>query len=193
MKKYIVLSLMLCLVVGCVDTNPNSPKLESIRENGSTWEDVLQGQIKFLGHRNWIVVVDEAYPLQSSPGITMVRSTSGHVQTLETVKKVLDRQGHIKPIVYLDKEIDYIDENMAKGITEYRESLKDVIGANEAKKIIHEDIIGMLDRASKQFNILVVKTDFTIPYTSVFFELDCKYWNAESEKIMREKMEESSK
>lgn len=188
MRKYIVLSLMFCLAFGCVDTDPNPPKLESIKEKGETWEDILQDQIRLLGHRNWIVVVDEAYPLQSSPGITMVRSTSGHVNTLKTVKKVIDGQGHIKPIVYLDKEIDYIDESMAKGITEYRESLKHVIGSSGAKKVIHEEIIAMLDKASEQFNILVVKTDFTIPYTSVFFELDCKYWNAEAELKLRERM-----
>lgn len=188
MRKYIVLSLMLCLALGCVDTDPNPPKLESFKEKGETWEDILQGQIKLLGHRNWIVVVDEAYPLQSSPGITMVRSTSEHVNTLKTVKKVIDGQEHIKSIVYLDKEIDYIDESMAKGITEYRESLKHVIGSSGAKKVIHEDIIAMLDKASEQFNVIVIKTNFTIPYTSVFFELDCKYWNAEAELKLRERM-----
>jgi hypothetical protein len=28
----------------------------------------------------------------------------------------------------------------------------------------------------------------TIPYTSVFFELDCGYWNAEAEQRLRQAM-----
>jgi hypothetical protein len=35
---------------------------------------------------------------------------------------------------------------------------------------------------------LIVKTDMTIPYTSVFFELDCGYWNAEAEQRLRQAM-----
>src|ERR1039458_10655620 len=31
--------------------------------------------------------------------------------------------------------------------------------------------------------MLLIKTDMTIPYTSVFFELDCGYWNAEAEQL----------
>jgi hypothetical protein len=33
---------------------------------------------------------------------------------------------------------------------------------------------------------LIVKTDMTIPYTSVFFELDCGYWNAGAEERLRQ-------
>jgi hypothetical protein len=34
----------------------------------------------------------------------------------------------------------------------------------------------------------MIKTDLTLPYTSVFMELDCGYWSPESEAKMREKM-----
>ncbi|MBU3024051.1 RbsD/FucU domain-containing protein [Zobellia galactanivorans] len=189
MKKYIILSLVICLTVACGETNCNLPKPEKTTVVKVDWEDELQDQVKLLGHRNWIVVVDEAYPLQSSPGIMMLRSTAGHVETLISVKNIIDGQRHIKPIVYLDKEIDYIDEDLAPGITDYRETLNRVLGQKNVEKVIHEDIITMLDKASEQFKILVIKTDFTIPYTSVFFQLDCKYWNTEAEKQMRDKME----
>jgi len=36
--------------------------------------------------------------------------------------------------------------------------------------------------------VLVIKTDMTIPYTSVFFELDCGYWDSDAEKRLREGM-----
>jgi hypothetical protein len=34
----------------------------------------------------------------------------------------------------------------------------------------------------------MVKTNLTLPYTSVFMELDCGYWKPESEAKMRERM-----
>ena len=46
----------------------------------------------------------------------------------------------------------------------------------------------MIDEAGKTFQVLVFKTNMTIPYTSVFIRLDCKYWTDEQEKRLREKM-----
>ena len=41
--------------------------------------------------------------------------------------------------------------------------------------------------------MLVLKTNMTIPYTSVFIRLDCKYWTADQEKRLRSKMAASTK
>ena len=56
---------------------------------------------------------------------------------------------------------------------------------------MHEDIIRELDASAKLFNVLIIKTDLAIPYTSVFFQLECGYWNAEAEKNMRQQLEAS--
>lgn len=66
------------------------------------WKTTRSNQHNLLGHRNWIVVTDLAYPLQSNPG-----------------------------------------------------------------------------------NAIIIKTPLTIPYTSVFLELDCAYWDASREKEIR--------
>jgi hypothetical protein len=34
----------------------------------------------------------------------------------------------------------------------------------------------------------VIKTNCTMPYTSVFLQLDCAYWGAEDEQLLRENM-----
>ena len=46
----------------------------------------------------------------------------------------------------------------------------------------------MLDEAGQTFRVLIIKTDMTLPYTSVFLQLDCGYWTAEAEKRLRETM-----
>ena len=52
-------------------------------------------------------------------------------------------------------------------------------------------IISTVDETSKQFHVLVLKTNMAIPYTSVFIRLDCKYWSADAEARMRAKMNAS--
>jgi len=42
------------------------------------------------------------------------------------------------------------------------------------------------------FRALIIKTGLTIPYTSIFFELDCGYWSAEAEQRLRQSMAASA-
>ena len=51
---------------------------------------------------------------------------------------------------------------------------------------LHEEIIARLDQAGATFRILILKTRMTLPYTSVFFQLECGYWTAEAEQKLRE-------
>jgi hypothetical protein len=45
----------------------------------------------------------------------------------------------------------------------------------------HERVLANIEEASKHFNVLVLKTNMAVPYTSVFIRLDCKYWSADAE------------
>lgn len=183
--RHFILIFASLVMFSCNDVS----KTNNTREDAPmTWEEQLGADIQLLGHRNWIVVVDAAYPLQSNPGITTIASDKGHLETIQIVSKLIQAQEHIKPIVYLDKEIDYVKEEDAAGITDFRNSLQEIIDLTSSKKEIHEDIISMLDEASELFNILIIKTNFTIPYTSVFFQLDCKYWDGEAEKELRKQL-----
>lgn len=60
------------------------------------------------------------------------------------------------------------------------------------KTMLHEDIIRELDASAKLFNVLIIKTDLAIPYTSVFFQLECGYWNSEAEKNVRQQLKNAS-
>jgi hypothetical protein len=59
----------------------------------------------------------------------------------------------------------------------------------QTKVMPHEEIISRLDEDSRMFNVLLLKTNLTIPYTSVFIQLDCGYWDAEKEKRLRDSFE----
>lgn len=152
------------------------------------WRGRLEKELPLLGHRNWIAIVDSAYPLQTSTGIETVETNSDH---LEVVRAVLDQFGkakHVRPVIFTDAELAAVPEGDAAGVTVYREALRSTLRGRETQSLPHEEIISKLDEAGKTFHILVLKTNLTIPYTSVFIRLDCGYWSAEQEKRLREQM-----
>jgi hypothetical protein len=79
----------------------------------------------------------------------------------------------------------FIPEKEAKGIENYRTKLNKVLEGKRVTTMLHEDIIRELDASAKLFNILIIKTNLAIPYTSVFFQLKCGYWNGDSEDELR--------
>ena len=64
--------------------------------------------------------------------------------------------------------------------------MEKILAGQPAQILPHEQIIGKLDEAGKTFKVLLIKTPLTLPYTSVFFQLECGYWNAAAEKELRD-------
>ena len=83
------------------------------------------------------------------------------------------------------QELEFVAEVDAPGITHYREKLKKLLGAHSIKTELHEDIIKKLDAAGQTFHVLLLKTRHTQPYTSVFLQLECGYWDSKKEKSLR--------
>jgi hypothetical protein len=156
------------------------------------WRVRLNQQLQLMGHRNWIAVVDSAYPLQTSPGIETIETNDDQLQVVQTVLNQIAKAKHVRPIIFTDAELKLVPESDAKGVTAYRQALTGILGKTagktEAQSLPHEEIISKLDEAGKTFHILVLKTTLTIPYTSVFIQLECGYWGADAEKRLREAM-----
>jgi len=153
-----------------------------------TWEQKLVQELPALGHRNWIVVADSAFPLQVSPGIEVIVSGEDHFAVLEKALKAVDASKHLRPRVYLDKELTFVTEDLAPGIEACREKLKEMLKGRETVPLLHANLIARLNMVGRTFRILMIKTNLALPYTSVFMELDCGYWPSESEAKMREQM-----
>lgn len=151
----------------------------------TTWQRKLTDQLPLFGHRNWIVVADSAYPVQSRPGIETVYTAADQLEVVEKTLTALESVQHVQPIVYLDAELPAVAKSDAPGIEDYRMRLSELLKGRTIQSVSHEQIIQKLDDAAKTFRVLILKTDMTLPYTSVFFELDCGYWNAEAEQRLR--------
>ena len=153
------------------------------------WEQSLRRNLPLYGHRNWIVVADSAYPSQSRQGIETIVADEDQQAEVEKVLSLLRSTHHVRPVIHLDRELAFVDENDAPGVGVYRDWLNSSLTGAAISTLPHEDIISMLDRAALTFCVLVIKTNMTIPYTTVFFELDCAYWDGDSERRLRAAMQ----
>jgi hypothetical protein len=152
------------------------------------WKLKLANCLHLFGHRNWIVVADSAYPAQSSPGIETVVASTSQLEVVQAVADAISASPHVKALVHLDREFAFVQESDAPGVDAYRPQLVRILSGAQIDQIPHDEIIAHLDQSARVFRILIIKTQMTIPYTSVFFELDCRYWNSAAEQKLRDAM-----
>ena len=131
-----------------------------------------------LGHRNWIVITDMAYPWQSGSGITTLFAEEPYTAVLQEVKQMIDQSHHVFAHIYRDKELSYLRAKM------------DSICGNDVQSVPHEELIARLDAAGRLYNVIIIKTPLTMPYTTTFFQLDCAYWNGDQQQKLDQKMAE---
>jgi hypothetical protein len=152
------------------------------------WQTRLRQILPLLGHRNWIMIVDSAYPLQSSAGVETLETNAGQLEVIRTVLSAVDNSIHVRPLVYMDAELPFVPEKDASGVTAYREGIKIALAGHKITALPHEQLLAKVDDVGKTFHILILKTNMALPYTSVFLELRAKYWSDDAEAQMRKAM-----
>lgn len=179
---------MLAWVAGFLLAGAMGASAQSAPSAHSAWQEKLRTALPLLGHRNWIVIADSAYPLQTAPGIETIYVDGDQLEVTKAVLAELAKAKHVRPVIFTDAELKFVPEKNAPGVTEYRAGLEKVLAQRAVQALPHEQIIGRLDEAGKTFKVLLFKTKLTVPYTSVFLQLDCGYWSAEAEKELRDVM-----
>jgi hypothetical protein len=160
--------------------------------NALELENVLRERLHLFGHRNWIVVTDAAYPMQSNSGIETITCGESQIDVNRKVMEAIASSAHVRANIYMDAELLHVPEEDAQGIDLFRRQLSKLLQLQPVRQVPHEEIIGKLDQAALFFQILLVKTTSVLPYTSIFFELDCGYWNADAEQRLRTAMQAAS-
>lgn len=148
--------------------------------------------LPLLGHRNWILIVDSAYPLEISPGVETIDTGQGLPEVTRYVLNAVDHSIHVSPDVYMDAELPFVDEADAPEVSRYRSQIRVVLGNRKVISLPHEQLLQQISEAGTTYKILVLKTRETIPYTSVFVRLDCKYWSDQAEARVREAMKHAA-
>jgi L-fucose mutarotase/ribose pyranase (RbsD/FucU family) len=150
----------------------------------------LKKTLPELGHRNWIIVADAAYPAQVGEGVEVVYVGGDLLTLAKEVLDVVDAAPHVRAKIYVDAELQALDDELAPGVTEFRQGLRRLVGSRPGgvKPLLHSELLETLGEAGKSYRVVVLKTDKTVPYTSLFINLDCGYWSDEQEAKLREKM-----
>jgi hypothetical protein len=156
------------------------------------WKARVAESMPLLGHRNWIMVVDSAYPLQTSPGVETLETNADQLEVVRYVLRAIDNSIHVRPVISMDAELPFVPDSDAPGASEYRRQIADLLHNFTIESVPHDKIIATVAETGQAFHVLVLKTNMTIPYSSVFIRLDCKYWSADAEKRMRARMNAAS-
>ena len=157
-------------------------------EDAVSWQTRVAQALPLLGHRNWILIVDSAYPLQASPGVETIDTDAPLVAVLHFALNAIDNSEHVRPDFFMDAELPFVADQDAPGASQYRANVADILRGYPVQTMPHDKLIATVNDASKTFQVLVLKTNMTIPYSSVFIRLNCKYWSDEAEARMRAKM-----
>jgi D-ribose pyranose/furanose isomerase RbsD len=168
----------LSMLVGCVD--PQEPK---------PWMGTLRQELGYLGARNWIVIAEAAFPVQSRRGLRVIQLDADIPEVLEGVEDVIAEKHHVKPRVYVTAELENVPYDYAPGVRAHKKSLEEALHGRETVSLDNDMLMRLLADTSKSYRVLVIKTRTALPYSTVFIELGSGYWDAESEAVLRANME----
>ena len=148
----------------------------------TAWQTTLQQRVPVYGHRNWIIVADAAFPAYSQNGIETIVANQDLPSVLKYVAHAISSSRHVRATVFLDQELQFIDEHDYPGVSELRKKITAAFAEDQVSSIPHTEVMARINEAGKTFRILFIKTTGTIPYTSVYMRLDCGYMNDEVER-----------
>ena len=96
----------------------------------AAWEARLDELLPLFGHRNWIVVADSAYQ-QARPSIETLVAGADQLQVVDRVLRAIEASVHVAPAVYTDRELEFVPETAAPGISAYRRRLGERLHKDE--------------------------------------------------------------
>jgi L-fucose mutarotase/ribose pyranase (RbsD/FucU family) len=155
---------------------------------GNDWRASVNHQTSQLGHRNWIVIAEASFPAHNRQGVRQVNADAEIPEVVDYVLNALEKTQHVKPNIYLTREMRSVDNDVAPGIDDIKAKIKDSLHGHESTEIDQQSLLTLIESAQSSFDILVIRTPTALPYTSVFLELQPGYWDADSERELRQRI-----
>ena len=177
--QFVCASIAIFLVAGTL-LGPAAPK-PAIPD----WQTTFHQRLSIYGHRNRIIVSDAAFPAYSQIGIETIVVDDSLPTVLKYVAQAIASSKHVRATVFLDQEFQFVQEADYPGVTQLRQEITNTLGKSKPTSISHSEVLSRIDEAGKTFRILFIKTNTTIPYTSVYMRLDCGYMTEEVENKIR--------
>lgn len=154
------------------------------------WIGAVDHQVAQLGYRNWIVIAEASFPAHSRPGVRQITASVEVPEALDYVLQALEKTENVRPQLYLTRELRSVENDFAPGIDSLRDRLKGALHGHEAIELDQQSLLTLLEDVNRSFDVLVIRTQTALPYSSVFVELRPGYWDANSESRLRERIED---
>jgi len=166
-------------LVGCVDQQASRP-----------WLGTIRSELGYLGARNWVVIGEAAFPIQSRQGVRVIQLDADIPDVLEGIEDVIEEKHHVKPRVYVTAELESVPYDYAPGVRAHKKRMNEALHGREPMRLDNDMLMRLLNDTSKTYRVLVIKTRTALPYSTVFIELGSGYWDAESESVLRQNIEQ---
>ncbi|MDD4871399.1 MAG: hypothetical protein PHR77_12640 [Kiritimatiellae bacterium] len=157
------------------------------------WNKKLDNRLPVMGKDNWIIVADSSYPCRRAAGIETIATKKNLPAVLNRVLSGLDDLGHASATAWICSELEKIPDRDAIGITKVHHEIRRLL--NDAKITIkvatEQEILKKIAAETTDYNVLVLKSGTPLPYTSVYLHLDCRYWDEDREKRLRDALRSS--
>ena len=86
------------LIAGCNFATDQKTTVSPLKTE-SNWKQQFDEKLPLLGHRNWILIVDKAFPEQNAPGIEYIYANEDLLPVLKLVLGQVNQSTHVKPII----------------------------------------------------------------------------------------------
>lgn len=176
--RLLIITCCLSMLGGCAQKELPKP-----------WLGTLRQELGYLGARNWIVISEAAFPVQSRRGLRVIQLDADIPEVLEGVEDVIEEKHHLKPRVYVTAELENVPYDYAPGVRAHKKKLEEALHGRETVSLDNSMLMRMLADTSRSYRVLVIKTRTALPYSTLFIELGSGYWDAESEAALRTSME----
>ncbi len=156
----------------------------------NAWQGAVDRQAAQLGYRNWIVIAEASFPAHSRTGVRQISAPVEVAEALDYVLQALEQTENVRPQVYLTRELRAVENDFAPGIDNLRTQIQGALHGHETTELDQQSLLTLLEDANRSFDVLVIRTQTALPYSSVFLELRPGYWDANSESRLRERIEQ---
>ncbi|GAA5484451.1 hypothetical protein [Haloferula sargassicola] len=153
------------------------------------WRAEVEMQTAQLGYRNWIVIAEASFPAHSQPGTRQINSYEPVPVVLDDVLTTLEKTEHVRPKIYMTRELRAVENDYAPGIDQLRKDIEASLHGHEVIELEQDSLVTLVQDAQRSFDVLVVRTNTALPYSTIFIELEPGYWDGESETRLREQIE----
>ena len=153
------------------------------------WRGAIKRHVHELGFRNWIVIAEASFPAYTRPGVRHVSAQVETPEALSFVLQTIDQTQHVRPSVFLTRELRSMQNDSAPGIDDLKKKMDASLTGVETTYLDQESLMSLVADANRSFEVLVIRTTSALPYSSVFIELQHGYWDSESEQQLRERID----